>query len=218
MKDHVRAFLMDMLEQGVLSFGEFVLKSGRKAPYFFNFGSIANGYALARLGRHYAQATIEFSCIPEVVFGPAYKGIPLATTVSIALAERGIAVDLSFNRKERKRHGEGGLLVGSSMEGKSVLIVDDVISDGTAKLEAAEIVRQAGGCLIGVLIALDREEPMTPDGLIASHELSRRLGVDVMSVARFSDLLELLREDKENDETLARFLAYKRSLNVSNLP
>ena len=218
MKAYTRAFLTDMLDQGVLSFGEFVLKSGRKAPYFFNFGSIAGGSALARLGRHYARATIELSSIPEIVFGPAYKGISLATTVAIALAEEGIDVDLSFNRKERKPHGEGGVLVGGSLEGRSVLIVDDVISDGTAKLEAAEAIRRAEGHLIGILVGLDRQEPATLGGTFASHDLSERLGVDVMSVAQFSDLVELLEEDDECGDTLSRLLAYRQSLKINGAP
>ena len=212
MKPRVRAFLRDLLDWGVLSFGEFVLKSGRHAPYFFDFGAVSSGPALLRLGQHFAAAVTEFDAMPHVVFGPAYKGIHLATSVAIGLADLGLEVNLAFNRKEVKPHGEGGWLIGGELSGRRVLIVDDVVSDGTAKREAAGLVRSAGGILSGVLVALDREEPAPQGRLSASRALSSQLGVDVRGVASLGDLIEHLRVEQTHPEELAGLLEYRRGL------
>ena len=182
------AFIDLCLELGVLRFGEFKLKSGRMSPYFFNAGLFNTGHALLELGRHYAQ-TIEAAALGyDVLFGPAYKGIPLVTTTAVALADRHRRnVPWAFNRKEAKNHGEGGTIVGTPLAGR-VLIVDDVITAGTAIRESVDIIRAAGATPVGVVIALDRQER----GLgsrSAVQEVEQDLGLPVTSVIKLSDLI-----------------------------
>jgi orotate phosphoribosyltransferase len=155
--DHQRQFLDLAVTRSVLRFGEFTLKSGRISPYFFDAGRFDSGAVLAELGRHYAAALQHAGLAFDQLFGPAYIGIPLATTTAVALATGGRDVPVVFNRKEHKAHGEGGLLIGAALRGR-VLIVDDVITAGTAIRESIELIRSAGATPCGVLIALDREE------------------------------------------------------------
>ena len=158
MKDYQKEFIEFALEKQVLKFGEFTLKSGRTSPYFFNAGLFNTGRDLARLGRFYAAALEDAGIDYDVLFGPAYKGIPIATTTAVALADHHDKdVPYCFNRKEKKAHGEGGTLVGSELKGK-IMLVDDVITAGTAIRESMEIIADNGADLIGVLIALDRQE------------------------------------------------------------
>lgn len=186
------AFIHLCLELGVLRFGEFRLKSGRTSPYFFNAGLFDTGQALAELGRAYA-ATIQRAGIQcEVLFGPAYKGIPLVATTAVALADHhGRNLPWSFNRKEAKDHGEGGNIVGAPLRGR-VLIIDDVITAGTAIRESVELIRTAGATPVGVMIALDRQE-RGQTTLSAVQEVEQTLGLPVTSIIKLADLIEHLR-------------------------
>jgi orotate phosphoribosyltransferase len=188
MLDSQRAFLDLAVARNVLRFGEFTLKSGRVSPYFFNAGLFDSGAALATLGRAYADA-IERSGLPfDMLFGPAYKGIVLAAVTAAALAERHSRdLPFAYNRKEAKDHGEGGLLVGAPLSGR-VLIVDDVITAGTAIRESLTLIRAAGATPAGVLIALDREE-RGQGALSATQELAAEHGIPSFAIARLTDLL-----------------------------
>lgn len=185
------AFVEFMIDRKVLVFGDFTLKSGRRSPYFFNLGAIDDGPGLAALGGAYAAAMIEADMVPDVIFGPAYKGIPLAVAAAIALhRDHGIDVGVTFNRKEAKRHGEGGHLVGAPLAG-DVLILDDVMTAGTAVREVAELVRESGARLSGVLIALDRQECMA-DGTSAVRNVSELLAAPVRSIVTLKDVISYL--------------------------
>ncbi len=187
MQDYQRRFFDLALRCEVLRFGEFTLKSGRVSPYFFNAGRFDSGASLRSLGECYVAALGASGLHFDMLFGPAYKGIPLATTVAVALAGEGRDVPAAFNRKEAKTHGEGGLLIGAPLQGK-VLIVDDVITAGTAVRESIEIIRQGGGEPCGVLIALDRQERGSAERS-AAQEVSAELGLPVIAIAGLSDLL-----------------------------
>jgi orotate phosphoribosyltransferase len=193
MLEHQRGFLRFAIEAGVLRFGRFKLKSGRESPYFFNAGEFNSGERLAQLGRFYASALLHSKLAIDMLYGPAYKGIPLAACTAIALAERGIDVPFAFNRKEAKTHGEGGNVVGAPLEGR-VLIVDDVITAGTSVRESVAIIRAAGATPAGVLIALDRRE-RGAGGSSATAELEAELGLSTISIASLDDLVELLADD-----------------------
>ncbi|HTA65140.1 MAG TPA: orotate phosphoribosyltransferase [Xanthomonadaceae bacterium] len=210
MHDHQRAFLELALARDALRFGEFTLKSGRISPYFFNAGRFDSGTALATLGDAYAQTLLAAHLDFDVLFGPAYKGIPLATAVAVALAAQGRDVPLAFNRKEAKDHGEGGLLIGASMKGRRVLIVDDVITAGTAIRESIEIIRHAGGVPCGVLIALDREERSGDGPLSATEAVRAEFGLPVLAIAGLGELLQLA--DGRTDLAIHHeaLLAYRR--------
>jgi orotate phosphoribosyltransferase len=186
-KPHQHRFLDLALARDVLRFGQFTLKSGRVSPYFFNAGRFDSGAALADLGACYADALLDAGLDFDMLFGPAYKGIPLATAVAIALAARGRDVPLAYNRKEAKAHGEGGLLVGAPLAGR-VLVVDDVITAGTAIRESIGLIRAAGATACGVLVALDREE-RGQGRLSASQEVAAEFDIPVVCVARLGDLL-----------------------------
>jgi orotate phosphoribosyltransferase len=184
-------FLALCRELGVLRFGEFKLKSGRTSPYFFNAGLFNDGRALAELGRYYAALAINCGIDYDMLFGPAYKGIPLAASAAIALADgHGRNVPWAFNRKEAKDHGEGGNIVGAPLRGR-VLILDDVITAGTAIRESLALIRNAGATPAGVLVALDREE-RGPDERSAIQVLADEESLPVASIAKFSDLVAYL--------------------------
>ena len=191
MHEYQRQFLESALARDALRFGEFTLKSGRISPYFFNAGRFDSGAALAALGDAYAQTLLAAQLEFDVLFGPAYKGIPLATAVAIALASRGRDTPLTFNRKEAKDHGEGGSLIGAPLAGKRVLIVDDVITAGTAIREAIDIIRSAGGVPCGVLIALDRQERGGESNLSATDAVRAEFGLPVLAIAGLDELLQL---------------------------
>ena len=191
MQDYQREFLRFALDQGVLRFGDFTLKSGRHSPYFFNAGLFNTGAALARLGRFYAAALLASDLACDVLYGPAYKGIPLAAATAIALAdEYGRDVPYAFNRKESKDHGEGGLIVGHPLRG-DVLIIDDVITAGTSVRESIDIIQAQGARPAGVLIALDRQE-RGQDERSAVQEVRERFGIPVVSIATLADLVAFL--------------------------
>jgi len=186
------------LRKQVLKFGQFTLKSGRTSPYFFNAGLFNTGGDLAKLGRFYATALTESNIDFDLLFGPAYKGIPIATTTAVALADHhNIDMPYCFNRKEAKKHGEGGSLVGSELAGK-VMLVDDVITAGTAIRESMEIIKTQGAELSGVLIALDRQEKGKGE-LSAIQEVERDFGTKVISIVTLADLVTFL-EEKSQDQ------------------
>ena len=213
MRDYQRDFLYLAIDLGVLRFGEFTLKSGRKSPYFFNAGLFNTGSAVASLGRFYARAIAEAGIPYDMLFGPAYKGIPLAVVTAAALAEyHDRDVPFAFNRKEAKDHGEGGNLIGAPLAGK-VLILDDVITAGTAIREAAGIISAAGATLAGVVISLDREE-RGRDERSAVQEVEDTLGAPVISIVRLEDLVQLLEEDADPGAHLASVAAYRREFGV----
>ena len=191
MQDYQRDFLRFALDQGVLRFGDFTLKSGRHSPYFFNAGLFNSGAALARLGRFYAAALQASDLACDVLYGPAYKGIPLAAAAAIALADQyGRDVPYAFNRKESKDHGEGGLIVGHPLRGE-ILIIDDVITAGTSVRESIDIIQAQGARPAGVLIALDRQE-RGQDERSAVQEVRERFGIPVVSIATLADLVAFL--------------------------
>jgi len=214
MRAYKSEFLELSLELGVLRFGEFTLKSGRVSPYFFNAGLFSSGYAAAKLGRYYASAIAESEVEFDMLFGPAYKGIPLATLAAAALAEHHDEdVPYAFNRKEEKSHGEGGSIVGAPLDGR-VLIVDDVITAGTAVREAQRIIRSAGADVAGLVISLDRQE-VGRDSRSAVQELEQSLRIPVISIVQLEDLIDMLEESDEYAEYLAPVLSYRKKYGIS---
>ena len=208
MKDYQRQFLEFALARQVLRFGEFTLKSGRKSPYFFNAGLFNSGASLAAIGRSYAQAVMDSGIRFDMLFGPAYKGIPLATVTAAALAEQhGLDLPYCFNRKEAKDHGEGGNLVGAPLKGR-VLIVDDVITAGTAVREAVSIIRAAGAEPVGLVIALDRQE-RGQGALSAVKEVEQEHGVQVAAIVRLAELRDWVATQPSLAAALAAIDAYR---------
>jgi len=213
MRAYKREFIELALELGVLRFGEFTLKSGRVSPYFFNAGLFNTGYAAAKLGRFYAEAIAQSEVRFDMLFGPAYKGIPLATLAAASLAEQhGIDVPYSYNRKEAKSHGEGGSIVGAQLSG-GVLIVDDVITAGTAVREAYQIITAAGARVTGLIISLDRQE-RGQGPYSAVQELKQSLDIPVISIVQLDDLIDILEESSEYEEFLEPVLNYRKQFGV----
>lgn len=213
MRDYQKAFIEFALSREVLRFGEFTLKSGRVSPYFFNAGLFNTGSALARLGQYYAQAIIESGLEFDVLFGPAYKGIPLAAACSVALADHHQRdVPYSFNRKEAKAHGEGGNIVGSPLQGR-ILIIDDVITAGTAIRESMQIIDAAGAKPAGVLIALDRQEKGSGE-LSAIQEVEQQYGIPVLSIIKLENLISYLEQQPDMQTNLAAVRAYREQYGI----
>ncbi|MGB5178151.1 MAG: orotate phosphoribosyltransferase [Gammaproteobacteria bacterium] len=213
MKNYQHDFIDFAISAGVLRFGDFTLKSGRTSPYFFNAGLFNTGEQLARLGRCYAQAIIDSHIGFDVLFGPAYKGIPLAAATSIALADHHQRnIPWCFNRKEAKDHGEGGNLVGAGLSGR-ILVIDDVITAGTAIRESVDIIVAAGATLAGVVIALDRQE-RGRDDRSAIQEVEETLGVRVTSIVTLAHLLEYLRSKPERSEDVKKIEAYREQYGI----
>jgi len=213
MQAYQRDFIRFAIERGVLRFGEFTLKSGRTSPYFFNAGLFNSGGALAKLGQFYAAAIQDSGIDFDVLFGPAYKGIPLAATTAVALAEQhGRDLPWCFNRKEAKDHGEGGTLVGAPLAGR-VLIVDDVITAGTAIREVMQIIQTQGAQAAGVLIALNRQERGQGE-LSAIQEVERDFAMPVISIVSLAQVLEYLAEDAELKRCLPAVEAYRAQYGV----
>jgi len=212
--DHTlaQAFIQFSLESGVLKFGSFTTKAGRQSPYFFNAGLFDDGAKLSRLAGFYAQALLQSDLQFDMIFGPAYKGIPLGAAVAVELARSGRNLPFAYNRKEAKDHGEGGSLVGAPLKGR-VLIVDDVMSAGTAVRESIALIEKAGATAYGVAVALDRQEmatEVTPDGGLrdlphsAVQYVRETLGLKVCAVAQLSDLLAYL--GTQSDHAMAQHL------------
>ncbi len=213
MRPYQTEFIELALEIDVLRFGEFTLKSGRRSPYFFNSGLFNTGYAAAKLGRAYAAAVIAADVECDMLFGPAYKGIPLVTLTAAALAEHyGDDLPYSFNRKEAKDHGEGGAIVGAPINGK-VLILDDVMTAGTAIREAIDIITTNGGKPAGVVIALDRQERGEHE-LSAVQEVEKRYAIPVASIIKLDDMIEHLETSEEHGQYLADVRAYREEWGV----
>jgi len=213
MQENKKRFIELAIRYQVLRFGEFTLKSGRVSPYFFNAGLFNSGYALAELGSCYAQTIIDENIDYDVLFGPAYKGIPLVSAIAYALSvNHGIDKPYAFNRKEAKDHGEGGLIVGAELNGK-VLIVDDVITAGTAIREAVDIIQAEGATTSAVLIALDRQERGKSE-LSAIQEVNRDYGIDVFSIITMADLIDYLGADASYGQHLEAMRAYRSEYGI----
>tara|TARA_X000000950_G_scaffold143373_1_gene177604 strand:- start:2790 stop:3431 length:642 start_codon:yes stop_codon:yes gene_type:complete len=202
-------FIEFLVSQDVLKFGTFTLNSGRQSPYFFNLGSVSSGAAYARLGAAYADAVLQSGIKFDLIFGPAYKGIPIAVATSLALAERGVDVGVAYNRKEAKDHGEGGLLVGASVVGR-VLMLDDVLTSGKAIRGAAELIRAQGADVAGVVVALDRAEVMADAGQTAVADLAQELAAPVVSIAHVTDVIGYLQKTDAESDVLQAMHAYTR--------
>ena len=207
-----QAFVQFSVESGVLRFGEFKTKAGRLSPYFFNAGLFDDGRKLGELARFYAQRIIDSGLVFDMLFGPAYKGIPLVAAVAIELARLGRNLPFAYNRKEAKDHGEGGSLVGAALQGR-VLIIDDVMSAGTAARESIALIKAAGATPYGVAIALDRQEMATeqgPDGQVrdvpysAVQYVREQLGLNVCAIARLADLLQYLNLQEGSEMAIHR--------------
>lgn len=210
MREYQKDFIEFSLESDVLRFGEFVLKSGRKSPYFFNAGLFNTGASLATLGQFYADRLLDWGQSFDVLFGPAYKGIPLAVSVAMALSARtGNAVPFCFNRKEAKDHGEGGIIVGAELKGR-VVIIDDVVTAGISVDESIDIIDSAGAVPAAVCIALDRMERGLDGQLPTSRQITERHGIPVLSIADLDVLIAYLSTGDGKTELLDAIRQYRR--------
>jgi orotate phosphoribosyltransferase len=208
MKAYQREFLAFAVEVGAIRFGEFVLKSGRLSPYFFNAGAFSSGVTLARLGGFYADAVLDSGIAFDMVYGPAYKGIPLAVSMALALAEHHERdVPYAFKRKEVKDHGEGGAIVGAALRGR-VFIIDDAISAGTSVRESVDVIKYAGATPCGVLIALDRQERGVGT-YSAAQEVEREYAIPVVSIAKLDTLVAYLAQSGRSSSELEAIAAYR---------
>ena len=199
-----QAFIDFLITQGVLKFGEFRLNSGRVSPYFFNLGAVSDGAGFAQLGRAYADAILAAEIDFDVLFGPAYKGIPIAVATATALAEKGVHVGVAYNRKEAKDHGEGGSLVGAEVSGR-VLLVDDVLTSGKAIRQSVDLIGQTDARIVGTVIALDRAE-LFDGGVTAVEALASDLGVPIVSIASVVDIIEQV----DDASLLQRMVEYQQ--------
>ncbi len=214
MQDYQTEFIRFALEHKVLCFGDFTLKSGRKSPYFFNSGLFNDGDSLGRLGEFYADAIMASGIEFDMIFGPAYKGIPLGSSITIALANRhGINVPYSFNRKEAKDHGEGGIFLGAEPQGR-VLIVDDVISAGTSVNLSVDLIRQAGAGAVAVAIALDRQERGN-NRLSATQQVEQDHHLKVINIINLDALVQFLETGQDNVMYLEKIRAYRQEYGTS---
>lgn len=211
--DFRQDFIAFACERGVLRFGEFKTKAGRLSPYFFNAGLFNDGAALGQLADYYATAILASGVAFDMLFGPAYKGIPLVAAIAMRLAERGRNLPFAFNRKEAKDHGEGGMLIGAPLTGR-VLIVDDVISAGTSVRESVDIIRAGGATPAGVAIAIDRQERGTGT-LSAVQEVEQSLGMPVIAVARLTDVIDYLAGQPALEQNLAAVRRYRETYGVA---
>ena len=212
MSDYKAEFVEFAIDSNVLCFGDFKTKAGRMSPYFFNAGLFNDGDKLKRLGEFYAKAIVDSGIAFDVLFGPAYKGIPLAASIVIALSALGRNVPFAFNRKEAKDHGEGGTVVGAQLKGR-VLIVDDVISAGTSVRESVDLIRSAGAEPAGVVIALDRMERGKGEKS-AVQEVREQFGIPVVAVVTLDNLVEFLERDAHRQAQLQAVAAYRESYGV----
>ncbi len=214
MKPYQREFLEFAIRNDVLKFGEFTLKSGRLSPYFFNFGLFQTGSSLAKLGDYYAQAIVDSGLKFDMLFGPAYKGIPLVAVIAATLYEKhGVDYPYAYNRKEVKDHGEGGNIVGAPLKG-SVLVVDDVISAGTAIREAADIVEENKAKMAGIAISLDRQEKGQGEKS-AVQEVEESYGISVLHIIGLDNVIQHIKSSADDPELLERIDAYRQKYGVS---
>lgn len=213
MQTYKQDFLELALQHGALKFGEFTLKSGRASPYFFNLGAIASGAGMARLARCYAQALLASNLSYDCLFGPAYKGIPLVTATACALADQGHDTAFAYNRKEAKDHGEGGTLVGAPLAGK-VVIIDDVITAGTAVRQALDMISAAGAAPAGLLVALDRQERGTTNNVSAIAALESEYGLRTAAICNLADIIDYLEIHGGHRQALENIAAYRREYGV----
>jgi orotate phosphoribosyltransferase len=210
MKYYQREFIQFAIQRDVLRFGEFTLKSGRVSPYFFNAGLFSSGATVARLGRFYAQTLMQHEPGDYMLFGPAYKGIPLATATAIALADRyDRDMPFAFNRKEAKDHGEGGRVVGAPLAGR-VIIIDDVITAGTSVGESVKLIRAAGAEPAGVVIAVDRQEQAGDDGKSAVTHVRELYGMPVYSIVTIDDVVHFLSESRQYRAVVDSINSYRQ--------
>lgn len=212
MLDYQKQFITYALDCGVLKFGEFQLKSGRISPYFFNTGLFNTGAQLDKLGQFYAQTLINAGVDIDVLYGPAYKGIPLVSTTSIAYSRLLRDIPFAFNRKEAKDHGEGGVLVGAPLQGK-VWILDDVITAGTSVRESVEIIRNAGATVAGVVIALDRQEK-GQNQTSAVQEVSQQFGIPVLPIISLTEIIEFIEQNPSYADQLAIIRGYRQQYGI----
>jgi orotate phosphoribosyltransferase len=213
MQDYQQEFIQFALDNGVLCFGDFTLKSGRESPYFFNSGLFSSGASLARLGQFYASAIEAANIEYDMLFGPAYKGIPITISVAIALADQsGLDLPYCFNRKEVKGHGEGGTTLGASLKGK-VLIIDDVISAGTSVNLSIDIINQSGAIPAGVFVALDRQERGTRQ-YSAIQEVEQQHNIKVISIITLENMIEYLENTPNMDEHLEKITHYRKQYGI----
>ena len=214
MQMYKRNFLELAIKLGVLKFGEFTLKSGRKSPYFFNAGLFNTGQAVADLSQYYANAIVDSGIEFDMIFGPAYKGIPLATQSAAALAEHHqINKPFSYNRKEQKKHGEGGIIVGAPLNGR-VLIIDDVITAGTAVREAFDLIENSNAKIAGLVISIDRQE-IGVNEKSAVQELEDNLNIPVVSIAKLDDLIELMKITSDLKVHLPSIIQYQQQYGIT---
>jgi orotate phosphoribosyltransferase len=212
MLDYQKQFIQYTLDCGVLKFGEFQLKSGRISPYFFNTGLFNTGAQLDKLGQFYAQTLINAGVAVDVLYGPAYKGIPLVSTTSIAYSRLSKDIPFAFNRKEAKDHGEGGTLVGAPLQG-NVWILDDVITAGTSVRESVEIIRGAGATVAGVVIALDRQEKGL-NHMSAVQEVSQQFDIPVLAIISLAEIIEFIEQDADFIDKLAIISSYRQQYGI----
>jgi orotate phosphoribosyltransferase len=213
MHDYQREFIEFAIRNQVLRFGEFTLKSGRASPYFFNSGLFNSGASIARLGRYYAETVTRSALDFDILFGPAYKGIPLAVTTAVAIADHhGRDIPYAFNRKEAKNHGEGGIVVGAVLQGK-VLIIDDVISAGTSVSESIQLIRAVGAVPAGVVVALDRQE-RSHGSLSAIQEVEQQHGIPVLSIINLDQIINCLTGMNDMNDALLRIQSYRGQYGV----
>ncbi len=216
MQPYQQQFIELALNENVLQFGEFTLKSGRQSPYFFNAGLFNTGSALKKLADCYAKAILENNLKYDVLFGPAYKGIPLVAAIAISLSEMtGEDVPFAFNRKEAKAHGEGGMIVGTPIKGKRLLIVDDVITAGTAINEVIDIAAQAGAQVSCAMLALDREE-LVADGLSATQRAAQQHGITVACIANVTNLLDWVKSQSELAQWIEKIEDYRSQYGIKS--
>ena len=207
------SFIKLAIKNNVLQFGNFITKAGRESPYFFNLGSFDNGDSIKSLGKFYANRIIETKIKFDMLYGTAYKGIPLVTAIAISLADQGVNIPYCFNRKEAKDHGEGGIIVGAPING-NVLIIDDVISAGTSINESNQLINANGGHPIGVFVAIDRQEK-GPHGLTATEEVSKNLKLPVYSIINLMDIVNYLDQSDEYADELFKIKEFQKSYGIT---
>ena len=217
MHDYQREFIEFAIHNDVLRFGEFKLKSGRISPYFFNSGLFNSGASIARVGRYYAETIMRAELAFDMLFGPAYKGIPLAVATAVAIAEyHDRDIPYAFNRKEAKDHGEGGIIVGAALQGRT-LIIDDVISAGTSVSESIQLIRSVGAQPAGVVVALDRQE-CSHGSLSAIQEVEQRHGIPVLSIITLDQIMNCMASMRGMDDILVRIQTYRNQYGVKMTP